>query len=158
MKRDSSICPKCGSRNIHAGKRGFKTGRAVAGGLLTGNLLVSAAAGGVGSNKIVLTCLDCGCEFGIGEGGIEPPKENEFTRIEKKYIPEEERQTTNMYRCECGKEFCGEGSHPKCPKCGRRLDANHIILPSDVDKMAKSGCLGFMLIPIVLLSSLFFIF
>lgn len=83
MKRDSSICPKCGSRNIYAGEKGFNTGRAIAGGLLTGNLFVSAVAGSIGSKTIKLTCLYCGHEFGIGEGGVEPPKENEFTRIEK---------------------------------------------------------------------------
>lgn len=157
MKRDSSICPKCGSRNIYAGEKGFNTGRAIAGGLLTGNLLVSAAAGSIGSKKINLTCLDCGHEFGIGEGGVEPPKENEFTRIEKKYVPENERQKTNMYKCECGKVFCGEGTNPKCPKCGRRLSSQYIMLPSEVKKMNKSGCLGFILLPVIFLSSLFFL-
>ena len=56
----SIICPKCGSKNIYIYKKGFSTGKAIAGGLLTGNIFVAAAAGGIGANKIVLTCLDCG--------------------------------------------------------------------------------------------------
>lgn len=55
-------CPKCGSTQIHADKRGFKTGRAVAGTLVAGPL-AGLAAGGAGQNKIVISCLSCGHEF-----------------------------------------------------------------------------------------------
>jgi predicted RNA-binding Zn-ribbon protein involved in translation (DUF1610 family) len=60
-------CPKCGSTQIHADKRGFKAGRAIAGTLIAGPL-VGAASGAVGKNKITITCLACGNQFKPGEG------------------------------------------------------------------------------------------
>jgi len=51
-------CPRCGSRNIHFDKRGFKFGRAIGIGLFTfavGGILAGAA----GKNKILAYCLDC---------------------------------------------------------------------------------------------------
>ena len=59
------MCPKCGSKNIYIDKKGGSTGKAIAGGLLTGNIFVAAAAGGIGANKIILTCLDCGKKFNV---------------------------------------------------------------------------------------------
>jgi predicted nucleic-acid-binding Zn-ribbon protein len=44
-------CPKCGSTQIHSGKRGWK--------LTTGFL---------GSSSIVMTCLKCGHKFKPGQG------------------------------------------------------------------------------------------
>lgn len=34
------MCPKCGSKNIYIDKKGFSTGKAIAGGLLTGNIFI----------------------------------------------------------------------------------------------------------------------
>ena len=48
-------CPKCGSTQISANKKGFNTGRAIAGGLLTGNIWVAAASGGIGMNAHAVT-------------------------------------------------------------------------------------------------------
>jgi len=53
-------CPICGSEQIYADNKGFSAGKAVAGTILTGNLLVGAAAGSIGKDKIQLTCLKCG--------------------------------------------------------------------------------------------------
>ena len=136
MNDEPIKCPKCNSTQIHVDKRGFKTGRAIAGGLLTGNILVAAAAGGIGHDKIELTCLKCGCKFKIGEGvGITPrpipqPQEiKEFESIirpfEGRVIRPEEAEKTQMYRCDCGKECCLPINSPICPKCGRRLNDNH---------------------------------
>jgi len=52
-------CPKCGSTQITANKKGYSVGQAVAGGLLVG---------AIGSNKIKITCLKCGNVFNPGEG------------------------------------------------------------------------------------------
>ncbi len=51
MAEDEVRCPKCGSAQIHAGKRGW-----------------SIAIGMIGSGKIVLTCLNCGHKFKPGKG------------------------------------------------------------------------------------------
>lgn len=60
-----AICPKCGSSNIHADKKGFSMKKGLVGGILLGGY--GLLAGTVGSNKIRLTCLDCGCQFKPGE-------------------------------------------------------------------------------------------
>ena len=57
-KNGIACCPKCGSTSISAGKRGFGFGKAVVGATLT--LGVGVLAGGIGANKTVVTCLNCG--------------------------------------------------------------------------------------------------
>ena len=59
-------CPKCGSTSIHTEKKGFSGKKAVIGGILTGG--IGLLAGTIGSNKIVITCLNCGNKFAPGEG------------------------------------------------------------------------------------------
>lgn len=51
-------CPKCKSNQVTFNKKGFSTGKAIVGGILTGG--VGLLAGGIGKNKILLTCLKCG--------------------------------------------------------------------------------------------------
>lgn len=59
------FCPKCHSTNLTAQKKGF--------GLLKGALgvatvgLYGATAAGIGKNKIILTCLNCGYQFKPGK-------------------------------------------------------------------------------------------
>lgn len=48
-------CPKCGSEQISANKKGFSLGRAVA-----GTIAVGALAGTHGSSDVIITCLSCG--------------------------------------------------------------------------------------------------
>lgn len=74
------ICPKCGSSNIHADKKGFSVKKSLAGGFLFG--AVGLLGGAIGSNKIRLTCLDCGCVFNPGEEAS-----NETDRIMAHYQP-----------------------------------------------------------------------
>lgn len=54
-------CPRCGSISLSGGKQGFCVGKAVAGVVLlgAGGLL----AGGIGANKTVITCMNCGYKF-----------------------------------------------------------------------------------------------
>jgi len=51
-------CPKCGSTQIMANKKGFDVGKAIVGSVVT--LGVGAVAGLWGSNDIQLNCLNCG--------------------------------------------------------------------------------------------------
>jgi len=57
-------CPKCNSLNVYVDKKGFSGKKAVAGTLLVGP--IGAAAGTIGSNKIKITCLDCGYSYFAG--------------------------------------------------------------------------------------------
>ena len=66
-------CPKCHSTQLTANKKGFSGKKAVVGGLLTGG--IGFLAGTIGSNKIVLTCLNCGNQFGPPNTQPIPKKE-----------------------------------------------------------------------------------
>lgn len=61
----SNKCPKCDSLNTYVDKKGFSGKKAVVGAVLIGPL--GAAAGTLGSNKIQITCLDCGYSYFAGE-------------------------------------------------------------------------------------------
>lgn len=56
-----ACCPKCGSASLTANKKGFGVGKAVAGGLTIG--AAGLLAGGIGANKVVVTCLNCGHQY-----------------------------------------------------------------------------------------------
>jgi DNA-directed RNA polymerase subunit RPC12/RpoP len=58
-------CPKCGSTQLFAGKKGFSGKKAVAGAVITGG--IGLLAGTIGSNKIKITCLNCGNVFQPGD-------------------------------------------------------------------------------------------
>ena len=64
METPEVHCPKCGSSQLTAHKKGFSGKKAVVGGLLTGGL--GLMAGTIGSNRIIITCLACGNEFRPG--------------------------------------------------------------------------------------------
>ena len=75
---DEIYCPKCGSSQLSANKKGFSGGKAVGGALIAGPLGI--AAGTLGSNKVKITCLKCGHVFKPGEGRSTPyvlPKKQE---------------------------------------------------------------------------------
>lgn len=155
MNDEPIKCPKCYSAQIHVDKRGFKAGRAIAGGLITGNILAAAASGGVGMNNIELTCLKCGHKFKPGEGGQmaqqNAPSRQEVREFESHVIKPGESEKTQMYRCDCGKESCIPVNSPICPKCGRRLNENHKFVPTH-----KSGCASIILL--LILASAFALF
>jgi hypothetical protein len=58
-------CPRCGSTQLTANKKGFSGTKAVGGAILTGG--IGLLAGTIGSNKVKITCLACGKQFNPGE-------------------------------------------------------------------------------------------
>jgi hypothetical protein len=64
METPEIHCPKCNSTQISANKKGFSGTKAVGGALLTGG--IGLMAGTIGSNKVVITCLNCGNKFKPG--------------------------------------------------------------------------------------------
>ena len=75
---DQVKCPKCGSTQISADKKGFSGTKAVAGAALTGG--IGLLAGTIGSNKVKITCLKCGHVFNPGDKPV-PVRTN--TKTEK---------------------------------------------------------------------------
>ncbi|GIW49218.1 MAG: hypothetical protein KatS3mg079_694 [Caloramator sp.] len=65
QKEGVPYCPRCHSTHLTAQKKGFGVGKAATGALLIGPY--GLLAGGIGSRKIELTCLNCGYRFKIGE-------------------------------------------------------------------------------------------
>ncbi|MDR3705781.1 MAG: hypothetical protein P4L28_07760 [Paludibacteraceae bacterium] len=65
-KKENEIkCPRCGSNQITANKKGFNAGNAIVGDLLLGD--IGLLAGTAGKNKVIITCLKCGKQFNPGE-------------------------------------------------------------------------------------------
>ena len=58
-------CPKCHSVSVTAGKKGFGFGRGALG--LTIGVDVGLLVGGIGSKKMVCTCLKCGYQWKPGK-------------------------------------------------------------------------------------------
>ena len=61
-------CPKCGSSQITANKKGFSGKKAIIGDILVGP--IGLVAGTFGSSKVLITCLACGHRFKPGAGRI----------------------------------------------------------------------------------------
>lgn len=59
-----ACCPKCGSISLSTNKKGFSMGKAIIGGAIAP---VGILAGNIGSNKLIVTCLNCGETFKPGE-------------------------------------------------------------------------------------------
>jgi len=64
QEKSGVTCPKCGSEQLTAKKKGFSLGKAVAGTFLLGP--IGAAGGLLGSNKTLVVCLRCGSEWEAG--------------------------------------------------------------------------------------------
>jgi len=85
MTEPSKIaCPKCGSDQLYAGKKGFSGKKAVAGAVLTGG--IGLLAGTIGSNKIVLICLNCSHQWRPGQSN---------QSIKRKFVPTEKSRRLN---------------------------------------------------------------
>lgn len=74
-QEDKLYCPNCGSSQLVANKKGFGAGKALTGAVLTGG--IGLLAGFIGSGKVKVTCLECGCTWKPGELLTEPPKKEE---------------------------------------------------------------------------------
>ena len=138
------LCPKCGSDNVHADRKGFSTGKAIAG-TIVGNPVIGAIAGTHGSSKIILTCLDCGRQFKPGE-------QMQVIRHNTDELPKGARVIERVdeersYAIVCS--YCGRKSSTEpgnCPQCGRRFTApeKEAAKQAAIERANSggSGCLG----------------
>lgn len=68
-KDEYLCCPACHSRELQPERRGFSTGRAIAGALIFGPY--GLLAGNAGASEEMLVCLKCGNRFKAGTAFIE---------------------------------------------------------------------------------------
>lgn len=170
---DQIKCPKCKSTQIHAEKQGFSAGKAVAGAIVAGG--IGLAAGGIGSDKIVITCLKCGHQFKPGEGDTSLTIKN-TPSVEITYKEGEANiiicsqcgsKTTygHKYCCECGKSFTAEDKGELCNEplslstCNlcKQLTTKSGKYCSKCGKektMKNNGCVGVVLLFIIMAGSL----
>ena len=111
-------CPKCGSTQLSANKKGFSGKKAVAGAVLTGG--IGLLAGTIGRNKVKITCLSCGNQFKPGEGRNIIIKENQSIerKVSVNFISTSEFNRILCSNCKT-ENFT---SHIFCKKCGKELD------------------------------------
>lgn len=142
-------CPVCGSEQIHAEKKGFSIGKAVAGTVLTGDFVVGSLVGSHGKDKIELTCLKCGHKFYPGD----PLAINNapvFSDTDKYLAEKKDLPKTAYFKCSCGKVSILEADSAKCPKCGRLLTKAEIISEDEAKAEApKGGCAGLLLLSLL---------
>ena len=128
-------CPKCGSTQITANKKGYSAGKAVTGAILTGG--VGLLAGFHGSGKVLITCLACGKEFKAGEGKkIYPAKL--ISNITKTNTVPSDRIGLNRIVCsEC--ETVNFTNHIYCRNCGRVLTKEDTWI-SSIERLNVTTC------------------
>ena len=66
------------------------------------------------------------------------------------FLAKEVLETENLYKCDCGKISSLSKSHPYCPACGRRLSEDHLISKEEAGESLKTGCLGLIIIPMII--------
>lgn len=75
MAEDKLYCPYCGSTQLAVNKKGFGVGKALTGAILMGG--AGLLAGFIGSNKVKVTCLQCGKTCNAGELRSTPLKDKD---------------------------------------------------------------------------------
>ncbi len=61
-----AYCPKCGSTSLTANKKGYGIGKGLIGAAVIANP-IGLAAGNIGRQKVLVTCLNCGHQFKPGK-------------------------------------------------------------------------------------------
>jgi hypothetical protein len=84
MDTPQIACPKCGSTQLHADKKGFSGKKAVAGALLTGG--IGLLAGTIGSNTVLVNCLACGHKWKPGRAASPKPAPPKISPKAKKAL------------------------------------------------------------------------
>ncbi len=119
-------CPKCGSTQITANKKGYSAGKAITGAILTGG--IGLIAGFHGSNKVTITCLACGNKFKAGQGK-KVYRECQIT--EKNDLSKHSTNSTELNRIICTdcktENFT---NHSYCRNCGRLLTLDDLRINS----------------------------
>ena len=131
---DEICCPKCGSTNLHADKKGFSVGKALLGRVLVGG--IGLLGGFMGSNKVMITCLNCGHTFKPGEGKRKDPYQATTIAPEPQALQQQApitpiRSTTT--RCSCKNLRKKQPKlRPPQPTTWQRMSIETLLSYSDV--------------------------
>jgi len=131
------VCPKCGSNQLTADKKGFSGGKAVAGAVLLGP--VGLLAGTHGSSNVNITCLACGHTFKPGEGGKTTPAANELDMQIRDVIMSQGKVKAILW---LKNNYNWDGA--------RANNKVHAIINQYNLQVPKAGCAGIVLILIAL--------
>lgn len=78
-------CPRCHSTAINANQQGFGVGKAAIGAVAFGP--IGLLAGGFGSKKVKITCLQCGHQWAPNSSEIKWDQEYQKTEYQMKHVP-----------------------------------------------------------------------
>jgi|GEM_PF-2627672 hypothetical protein len=92
-QEDKLYCPNCGSSQLVANKKGFGAGKALTGAVLTGG--IGLLAGFIGSGKVKVTCLKCGCKWNPGELLTKEQKDEKENYVKEKIAKEQYEDNSN---------------------------------------------------------------
>ena len=99
--QNTLCCPNCGSTALSTDKKGFGTGKFVAGTLIAGPL-AGVLAGGIGKNKREVYCLKCGRKYTPGStfnGLVTVKQYNSRKKLEAKMKASGEDKEIIAYGC-----------------------------------------------------------
>jgi DNA-directed RNA polymerase subunit RPC12/RpoP len=132
-KEEYICCPKCRSKELHTGNKGFSGGKALAGVVLTGG--IGILAGTHGSKKVIITCLKCGHKFKAGEALIVVDDPN----VDEKEIIEVIKNTGKLAAI---KHYQSKTSN-SLEECKKHVDG--IVAKYNVKPNGSEGCMIFLL-------------
>lgn len=139
MEEQKVKCPKCGSYDLHSGKKGYSVKKGALGWILTGG--VGLIGGLIGANKIEITCLNCGHKFKPGEKVYYHPESqgtgacqlDEITRMSEDYLLKKKINTPKVnQKSKCAN--CGTLNDLGvffCRSCGAKIDYSKLEVVKD---------------------------
>ena len=89
-------CPFCNSTQVSASKKGFSIGKAAVGALAIGGW--GLLAGGIGKDKVIITCLNCGKSWEAGSHKAEHEKPQVKTESVRKMEEAEQNARIESYK------------------------------------------------------------
>ena len=142
-------CPKCGSRELHAERKGFSGGKALAGAIITGG--IGLLAGTIGSNDTQITCLKCGNKFKAGSAKVVRSISDSNAASEEKKVIEILQSQGPIYAVSWYKE------NHRCGLAEAKNYVDSIAEKHNIQSASGSGCAIIILIGLSATLGLYFL-
>ncbi|MDR0865003.1 MAG: zinc ribbon domain-containing protein [Candidatus Symbiothrix sp.] len=154
MNESKIICPKCGSPNLHSGKKGYSLKKGGIGWAIAGG--VGLLGGLIGSNEIIITCLFCGHKFNPGEEQVSLNK-NQYSYSNEEMSKEVEKIKENQKYQEINSKIKNKGIKRKkvicsecksinethfkfCRVCGTKIDISKMGMVNNGQNFEYTKC------------------